>query len=256
MARFTTFNEIGVGCRRDRNALLDEPVEQISPASRHPAIEPESVLVQVMVELFPGYPPLVDTQQPTLEQRGNTVEARKSVGSGLDLMNVPMRLEYAGIGGKSIGNDGRAGSHRLFDELNQAVSGGDGYLFETNSSSAKFSPLDGDKNDRLGSWGSSSSALAASPNQGFVHLDRAGKWLAIRTDHGPAQLMQTTPSSTIAAYPKGPLHSQRADPALLICEPPDRTEPKPQGQVAVLKDRPRGHGGHGAAVLALPELPL
>lgn len=252
-----TFNEFGVGCRFDHNGLLDEPVEQFAAATGRAAIEPEGVLVQVVVELLPGYPSLVDAQKPTLEERGNAMEARKRVRSDLSFMNIAVRLEHTDISGKPIGDDDRAGGHRLLHELDQSVPGSQGYLLEADPPCAELAPLDGDEYDRLVSDDPASGGpLPTTPNHGFVHFDFPGQGLAIGTDHGATQLVQARPSRAITSDPQGPLHSQRTDTGLLIGEPPNRSKPKAQGQVAVLKDRPGGRRGHGAAILALPELSL
>jgi hypothetical protein len=251
------FNDIAIGRRFDRNGLLDESIEQFSPAAGLAAIKPEGILVQVMIELLPGCPPLVDAQQPTFKQRGNTVEAWKGVGSDLALMNIPMRLEDADIGWKTVGDDGRARGHRLFHELYQAISGGEGYLLEADPPCTILAPFDGYEHYGLVSDGpASGSALASSPNHGFVHFDFAGQRLAIGADHGPTQLVQAGPSRTITPYSQGSLHSQRADTRLLVGEPPHRSKPKAQGKVAVMKNCPGGRRSHGSTILALPELPL
>ncbi len=111
MARFMPFNEIGIGGRFDCNGLLDQPIEQHSPAGGQTSVESKCELIKVVVEMVPRCSSLVDAQQPALEQRGDTVKVRKDVGSRGGFVNVSVWLEGIGIGRKSIGYYGRAWGH-------------------------------------------------------------------------------------------------------------------------------------------------
>lgn len=250
------FNKTGVGHGFDRNGLLNESIEQLTSAGGRTPIKPEGEFIEIMVKMLPGSAPLVDAQEPALEQRGNAMRVRKDVGSGPRLMSVSMWLEYAYIGWIAIGDDGRARGHALFGELDQAIPSGDVYPLEADASCARLALLDGDKDDSLVPNGPSSrTTFAASPNKGFVHFDCSHQGLAIGSYHGPAQLVQACPSRAIAADSQSSLHTQRTDTTLLVGEPPDRSKPKAQRKMTVLEDRPGGCRSHGTTILALPKLP-
>src|SRR5208337_2045698 len=82
--------------------------------------------------------------------------------------------------------------------------------------------------------------LFRAANIGFVDLDRSAERVAARPHHGPAQLVQPSPGRLIAAEPKRPLQSERADAVLLARHEPHGHEPGPQRLARALENRPRG----------------
>ena len=82
------------------DGLLREAVEQLPPPARGPAVEPERELVQVGVQVRHRDTPLMDAQQPPLEQGRDPVDARQQVLPNLgfltdDLVGVAERVELA-----------------------------------------------------------------------------------------------------------------------------------------------------------------
>ena len=67
----------------DLHRLLNEAGEEQAPGAGSPAIEAESQLVQVVVEVEWGDGSVVGTKQPSLEQRGDTVDTGHHVMSEL-----------------------------------------------------------------------------------------------------------------------------------------------------------------------------
>ena len=54
-------NEISVGCRIDRDSLLNQPEKQHPAVGRVPAVEAKGEFIEIVVNMSSGYPPLVDS---------------------------------------------------------------------------------------------------------------------------------------------------------------------------------------------------
>ena len=64
-------NQTLIGHRLNRHCLLEQAVEQLSPVSRQSPVEAGREFIQVIVEVLPGDPPLVNAKQPPFQQGGN-----------------------------------------------------------------------------------------------------------------------------------------------------------------------------------------
>src|ERR1019366_1975957 len=63
------------------NGLLREPKKQFPTALRCPAVEAEGELVKVVRQLPGSHRALVGSKQPSLQQRGDAMDARQEFGS-------------------------------------------------------------------------------------------------------------------------------------------------------------------------------
>ena len=70
------FDDLGVGGGRDLNCLLEQAVEQFSSGARRPAVETKRELVEVVFQVLRADGPLVGSENPPLEQRGDAMDAR------------------------------------------------------------------------------------------------------------------------------------------------------------------------------------
>src|SRR5205085_10004827 len=82
---------------------------------------------------------------------------------------------------------------------------------------------------------------------GLVGLDPAGQGLAIRADHGLAELVQPAPGGLVAAQAQLPLQLGGGDPALARGHQVDGEEPARQGGLGLLED---GAGEQGVLLAA------
>src|SRR3954454_21538833 len=107
--------------------------------------------------------------------------------------------------------------------------------------------LDGTGDQRLA--GGAPAALAGSrpTDVGLVGLDPAGQGLAIRADHGLAELVQPAPGGLVAAETELPLQLGGGDPALARGHQVDGEEPARQGGLGLLEE---GAGEHGVLLAA------
>lgn len=67
-----------------RHGLLDQPVEELPARAGGPAVEPETELVEVVVEMGMAHGTLMDAQQPPLQERHHPVDA------GQELYGCPL----------------------------------------------------------------------------------------------------------------------------------------------------------------------
>jgi hypothetical protein len=141
-------------------------------------VEPECVLVQVVVELPLPYRTLVYPKQPTLEKRGNAVRAGEHnvcrlrvSGKHSPLVDVAM-LGQPMIALPAISDHGRARGNYVAYESDQASAGDVGDLPQSHSAEAfRRMYFDCDDHNGFGFGFTSMHFLFLSPNVGLVNLD-------------------------------------------------------------------------------------
>lgn len=255
-------NQTLIGHWFNRHCLLEQAVEQLSPVSRQSPVEAEREFIQVIVEVLPGDPPLVNAQEPPFQQGGNTVDSRQKSRGGLATaayhageMDLPQAFQ-PGIGGPPIGDDEGSRNHGLLDKGCQALRRGVGDLLHSNPTDPRSFDLRRDRDQGFGAHVSFASALLHTTNEDLVYLDVAAQPLPTGTDHGPPQLVQAGPGRSVTAQAEGALQPHGTYAALLVGDPPDDPEPHPQGQMAAVEDRPGRHRHHRITALTLEEAVL
>src|SRR5208283_88293 len=189
---------------------------------------------------------LVSTDQPSLEQRGDEVDARHdfvrwvgAVAEDRDLMLVTGRRQ-SGITSPAVGVNHRPALHNGLDEGKQAICRDISDLLKADAAKPPAVLLDCYGDDGLALGFSASRTLFRATNIGFINLDRTRQQVPARPDHGAAQLVQPGPGSFVAAKPQFPLEAERTDPILLAGDKPHRQKPHPQRLTGTLEDRPGG----------------
>src|SRR5208337_3146623 len=182
----------------------------------------------VVVEMLMLDAALVSTDQPSLEQRGDEVDARhdfvRRVGAAAedrDLMLVTGRRQ-SGITPPAVGVNHRPALHSALDEGKQAVCRDIFDLLKADAAKPPAVLLDCYGDDGLALGFSASRTLFRATNIGFINLDRTRQQVPARPDHGAAQLVQPGPGSFVAAKPQSPLEAERTDPILLAGDEPHR----------------------------------
>src|SRR5271165_1276976 len=189
---------------------------------------------------------LVSTDQPSLEQRGDEVDARHDLvrragaaAEDRDLMLVTGRRQ-SGITPPAVGVNHRPALNSALDEGKQAVCRDIFDLLKADAAKPPAVLLDCYGDDGLALGFSASRTLFRATNIGFINLDRTRQQVPARPDHGAAQLVQPGPGSFVAAKPQSPLEAERTDPILLAGDEPHRQKPHPQRLTGTLEDRPGG----------------
>ena len=139
---------------------------------------------------------LVSTDQPSLEQRGDEVDARhdfvRRVGAAAedgDLMLVTGRRQ-SGITPPAVGVNHRPALHSALDEGKASICRDISDLLKADAAKPPAVLLDCYGDDGLALGFSASRTLFRASNIGFVQLDRTGRLVPALLDHGGAQLVQ------------------------------------------------------------------
>lgn len=253
------------------DSLLNRSIEQHPSVRRKSAVEPEGILIQVRSEMFLGNSSVVDAQKPTLEQGRDEMDARKHRFGGLfalPVQNDRLVLEAQAlqlvVSLPSISDDFSSGSNDSLDERFQAL----GRRIRNQSESyptRTFAPDFDGCGDQGFEFSHRSSSITPQPtsDNDFIDFHFSRQGLAAGAYHSAAQLMKAGPSGLITPQTQDSLKAKCADAALLAGNPPGRSKPEPQREMAAMKD---GSGGHGdilparSAVeepaLGLPCLPM
>jgi hypothetical protein len=159
------------------------------------------------------------------------------------------------VGLQPVGPHRPAGLDRLSDEAVQRGLGQVGNTPQTDAADPRTVRLRRDDDQGLVIGQATGDRLLIGPPIGFVHLDHARQAVPPRPNHGPAEFVQQGPGRLVAAQPEYPLQAQSAGAVLLAGHVPHGPEPDGEGQMAVLKDRARGHRRLAPAGRAQPQTP-
>src|SRR2546428_10359796 len=181
--------------------------------------------------MLPADGALVRAQQPTLEERGDTVDTREhGFGGRAAAEQDPPVMAIADVGESAVAlqtvrdHDG-ARADGLLDERQQAVRRGVGDPAQANPTDGRAAHLCSDGNQGLFADVATSPTGLAAANERFVYFHRAGQAVPAGPHHGAAELVEPRPGGAVAAEPQDTLQAQRAGPGLLADHPPDRAEP-------------------------------
>src|SRR5882724_7123394 len=109
--------------RRNLHCLLCQTVEQFSPRGGLAPVEAERELIQIVLEIFMSNGALMRAQQPTLEQRNDSMHPRQQMLGIrglmlLDLAVVSVAFHFA-VSLQTVGHNGAAQFDGLANETMQ-----------------------------------------------------------------------------------------------------------------------------------------
>lgn len=220
----------GINC----DGLLQQPMEELSSTASCPPVKPECEFIKIMVQIPMRYTALMDPEQPPLEQGCDPVNAGKVYQRGcapsaiqdIRIVFVAQPLQTS-IPLSPICDDHAAPSDVLAHESSENPSAGISDSFKAYPANLRPSFFRRDTDENLVSF---------SADFSFVNLNPTIELLPAWSDHSPAQLVEHGPSSFVASQAQSSLKSERADPALLIGDPPNRPEPEAQADLAPFED--------------------
>ena len=217
------------------HALLDQPVKELPPEGRVPAIKAESEFVEIVFKLFGGCTALEGAEQPSLKQRRDAVDSWQLCTTSAGQSSMPITQVFQpAIGPLPVAADPRTHNdiflHKV-DNRGAVVVRKFGDPDSTYSVTANFSS---NYHDILCSFRRISRPQSA--DHGLVHLDFAGELFTCRSDHSSTQFVQHRPCRLITGKSEKPLKSQRIDPRFLVRRPPDSPVPQPQRNPASVKN--------------------
>ena len=151
---------------------------------------------------------LKSAEQPTLEQRGDVMNARHAFMSlfvpAADDGNVMLvaRRRKARITSPSVGVNGRTRLHGLSNKVQKAFGGNILDAFQSDTSDGATIFLRRDHDDGLFLDLAATLAFFRAANVGFIDFNLTGKSIAPRSYHGPAQFVQPLQSRFVATQAK------------------------------------------------------
>ena len=231
------FNKRFISDRVDCDSLLQQTVEDLAPTSGVPSVEPKYKFIQIVIETSVGDPTLMDSKQPAFEQGRYPMDT----GKVYQRILPPLAIQDHGIMGVAqsfqtsialspIGDDHAASRGVRSHESTENPSAGIREFLKSYSSDLLPSDFRCDADENF---------VPYSADHSLINLDPAVELFPARPDHSPAQLVEHDPSSFIAPQAQRSLESQRADPTLLIGNPPGRAKPEAQADLAPIKNRAR-----------------
>ena len=228
-----TSDDVRVRNRPEVDSLMEKPVEKETAVSGRPTVESESKLVEVVGHMLAFYAALVSAQQPALQERCDTVDARQKARAVLplpansdtvliaDLLKVAVGIEAVSDNGRAWGNHSlhksqQARRGRIFHSLQpDSTSGGSAAHFRGNCHQYFLADM-----------APARSSLKPA-DEGLVDFHAARQSISARTDHRSSQFMQPSPRSLVTAESKYMLKAERAGSVLLRSNPPDSVKPRP-----------------------------
>ena len=236
------------------HSLFDDSVEKHAACVRCPSVESERELIQIVGKVLLTDSSLQGTQQPSLEERSDSVHCRHldmSRGRG-SRKHRYFVLESEGsqssIRRPTVRSDDAPRLHHILDEVLKNRPRQIGDVSETDPPHAYVLEFDSDGNDGFLDSLAASHAGFFSTHVTLVDLDTSRKSLSPRTHHRPSKFMKPRPSSCIALQPEHSLETERVGPVLLACDLPHRPKPNTQRLPSTLEDSTSCQPGLGSAV--------
>jgi len=225
------------------NCLRDQPIKEQPARFGRPAVESKSVFIQIIVQVRILHGSLVSPQQPSLQQRCDSVGQWKKVVPQVwnlanDLVLVTQSCQTV-VSPPAIRMHFRARLNHLLNSRFEAFASGIGHSAQANSTDAFFGLLGRNDHQCLVRCSTAPLPRTLSSNEDFIHLDHAGEPIPSRADHGPPKFVQPLPRGMITPQPQNPLQAQRAHTVLLARDIPHGFKPKAQGLVRVVKQGAR-----------------
>ena len=252
---------VGVGHGRCDGRLLNQPIEQHASRPRGSAVEAEGKFVEVVVDMPGIYRAVMGAQQPTLEQRGNTVNARqrlvsRNLGAEEDVrIVIESLIRQRCVYRRPIRAHLAAWSNVFTHERQERILGRPLDAAQSNASKALglvHFDSHGNSDQVAAVMGLEARALAFdarySPERKvcLIHLHRARQQVAFRAHHRSPKPVQHSPRGLVTVQAKNPLQPKSADALLHAGDVPGRGKPHPQRRSGLVENGP----SRGAALMA------
>ena len=211
--------------------------------ARPATVEPESKLVEVVIQMCTAHRPLMGSQKPALEKRRHSMHARQKCDCILrsppnDNQLVPIALHLS-VGVQAIRPNNAVGLDCIADEPVQLFSRSSRNATQSDASYGGTVFLRGDDHQGLALGTATTVALLQTADECFVDFDPACKSVSIRANHRSTQFVQPSPCRLVTPKTHDTLNSKSTRSIFLTSHPPHRTKPKCQRLANVLKYRSR-----------------
>jgi hypothetical protein len=224
------------------HCLLDEAIEQFTPGPRSSAVESEGKLIQVVIQMRGSHRSLMRPQQPSFQQRRNSVRQRQQIVSDGGLLSdnfVGVSASFqAVVAAPSVGAHPAPRRDHAGDSCFQSVAGGVRYLPQADTTDPLAILLSRHEDQHLPFRSPASFSGPGTADKGLIDFHHSRQAIPTRTYHGAPQLVQPSPGCAVTAQSQQALQPQGVHPLLLIRHVPHRLKPKPQGFPGILEECP------------------
>lgn len=230
-------------------ALLHQAVKELPTQDRVAPVEAKSVLVEIGLELLSGRTAMESSEQPSLEQRSDTMNSGEFFVSGAGNSSMPIAIfGKPAIGPRAVTDDQRAFGNGILHEAHDGGAVVIGQLGEPNPTDSLAADFSSDYHDILclPCWISRRQPA----DKSLVYLDIAGKLFASRANHSTTQFMQHRPCRLVTWQSEQSLKPHSVDTRFLVGYPPHSPKPEPQGDLAPMEYSSSRDGQVPMAVVA------
>lgn len=190
---------------------------------------------------------LMSAEEPAFEERGYPVHTgqhghcRFTTAKENSAVVLVSETWESAVSLQPVGDDDCAGLYSFLHKRQQARLRGVRYTLHSGPAGRTTTNLDSDSHQRLVPDVSAAPACLETTDEGLVHLDRPGQSVPAWPDHSAPDLVEPSPSRTVATQSKDPLEPKCTCTVLLTDHPPDGPEPDRQRTTRVLEDGTRRH---------------
>jgi hypothetical protein len=246
--------------RVNRCGLLYNPIEKLTSRPRSPAVETEGELVQVVIQVRHTYGSLMCAQQPTFEQRNNSVNQGQQILTNVgffpdDVVVISQTLQLA-VAAPAIGSHHSTWFDTLLDRSFQTLCRGIDHSVKADSPDAVTVLLGCDKHQCLARRTAATFPWPLSTEVRFIDFYHARETVSPRPYHGVAQFVQPCPRGSVTTKAQGFLQAQRADSVFLVRYVPHCPEPQQQWFARILEDSTCRYRSLEVTVLAMVQSSL
>jgi len=238
-------NQLPIGNGLLLHGTLEKPVEQHPSVFCRSSVEPKRKFVEIVVQMLMADSPLMRSQQPPFQQRGDSVTRGQQTVPHIrafahQFMRVSEALQLT-VSNPSISSDHRSWVRRFLHGSFQT--GGRGVRNTAKPDSSDAIVIHLYRNHYQCLSGGTPSTLAAffSTDIGLIHLDDSDQPIPSGNDHGAPQCVQPCPRRPITTQSQNTLDSQGTRAIFLSGDPPNRSKPHRQRFVRPMENRSGHH---------------
>lgn len=241
-------DESPIRYRLHLNRLLKDAPKQEATELRFAPVETEGELVKVRLKMVSLDGPLMGSEQPSLEEAGDTVDPRQGhmcwvAGSGhhVGLVEVVVS-DCRRVRGQAIGDNDGPRAHIVEQERAQCRRSGIGNDAQAATTEAfGAEQLNGHSHKRLALRASSPLSRPDATDENLVDLDFAGERITARPHHRRAEAVQHGPGRLIRTKTEESMQGFGRDTILRRGHMPGGREPDHERNPGTVEDSSRSH---------------
>ena len=228
------------GYRFNSNSLLNEPIEKHSPGTGCPSIEAKSELIQVIFQMRTTNSALVRSNQPTFKKCDNSIDQWQQVVSYTviipDNLMVITKSFKPSVSAPTIRANNRTRFYTFLNGRSKAACGSIVDFPKTDSSDPLPVLLGHYKYKCFPCSSPTTVDRLFTTDISFINFYSTTDSVSTWAHHCHTQFVQHSPCSPITTKPQRSLKPKSAYPVLLISDVPNRSKPRLQRLLCILKN--------------------